>query len=212
MAQLAEFIYDEQIESAIIDVISGAEEYLVLVSPYNAYSPDLSDAVKRASEKEVRIIAVCRKDMRKKESTHLNWLKSDLGARVHLVERLHAKIYLNESAGIVTSMNLIEGSAKRSKEIGFRINDEAMLRSIKEYVLERLVRGFCIRCREEIPYNSKNPLCPKCLYDPDRLSDPNLERDYCHHCGEERANISFTKPLCRSCYRETASDKRRAAK
>ena len=222
----------DQVWNEVKKIIENATDELVLVSPYNDYSVPLTEAVAKAAE-TVRIVAVCREEQKGQESKHFQWLSS-IGADVHLVSRLHAKIYYNESKAIVTSMNLLKSSATDSKEIGFVINDTGMRGQIREYVQRDLIahsqhlapaggvakpeppaarppkaepkqapaRGWCIRCREEIPYNPERPLCSKCFRAWNK--DPDYPQNYCHrHGGKWKA--SFAKPLCRNCYRVAAS-------
>jgi len=56
------------------------------------------------------------------------------GATVYAVDKLHAKIYMNESTVIVTSMNLLESSSKNSKELAIRIDDENGKKEIRSYI------------------------------------------------------------------------------
>ena len=208
-----------QVWNEVIKVIEDAKDNLVLVSPYNDYSIPLTEALEKAAE-DVHIVAVCREEQKEKEEKHFKWLRH-LGADVHLVSRLHAKIYYNESTAIVTSMNLLKSSATDSKEIGFKINDAKMHGQIREYVHEKLIahskpiapprptstpapkakppknpaRGLCIRGGEEIPYNPERPLCLKHFRSWNNRKDPDYAEKHCHRCGKER-KTSFAKPLC----------------
>ena len=197
MAQLSEIIYDEKVLPAIIDVIDSAREYLVLVSPYNDYSINLRDALERAAKRKVRITAVCRKDREQDERSHLEWLKSNLSATVHLVERLHAKIYFNESVGIVTSMNLLQSSATSSKEIGFSIDDATALHQIEDYVLERLVAHSKPTAT---PRNTNKPKPPAARL-PKAEPKQTPARGLCIRCGKEEIPYNADAPmLCQKCH------------
>ncbi len=132
-----ELLYDENVLPAVIKLAEGARGQLVLVSPYNDFSVNLRNAVEQAARR-VSVIAVCRSDQDQKEKAHLDWL-TGLGAQVYLVERLHSKIYLNEEQAIVTSMNLLQGSAVNSKEIAFLIQDAETHAEILKYVNDRLI-------------------------------------------------------------------------
>ena len=132
-------LYDQNVLPAVMQLVDEATRQIVLVSPFNDYSTPLRESLERAAKRTgVRIVVVCRADMAEKERAHLEWL-STLGADIHLVERLHSKIYLNESAAVVTSMNLTKGSAVDSREIGFRITDAKTREEITEYVREKLI-------------------------------------------------------------------------
>ena len=70
---------------------------------------------------------------RRKRSEDIEWLQ-ELGVKVHAVENLHAKIYLNESSVLVTSMNLLESSSKNSMEICISVNDQEAQKEVRGYV------------------------------------------------------------------------------
>ena len=178
---------------------------------------------KKAAERGVRITAVCRQEQKGKEDAHFEWLR-DIRADVHLVSRLHAKIYFNESTSIVTSMNLSKSSATDSKEIGFIINDPGLRDQIREFVHRDLIAhgqhlaprrksapprrsapkaaaasdtGHCIHCGVGIALNPERPFCLKCFHSWDK--DPNSPEKHCHLCGNKR-KTSFARPLCRKCW------------
>ncbi len=231
-----ELLADEHVLPAITGLIGEAEETLILVSPYNNYSVHLRDAVVSAAEK-VKLVAICRTDQKKKEQQHIQWLEG-LGAQVHLVERLHAKIYANESQVILTSMNLLQGSAVNSKEIALRIREEGLREQVRGYIENKLIKasiasapataptkatakaptkaatkagskattkaatqGYCVRCRKSI--NLKRPLCDDCHLTWDRFKDRDYPEKFCLSCGQQRKNISYAKPQCRSCWQKS---------
>lgn len=119
-----EFFSDSEILRAIVRIIERAEQRISIVSPYNDFPlPGLvSDALELAAKRNVPIRAICRKDRAKEERGYWDWL-SNLGAEVYLVNNLHAKIYCNESYGIITSMNLLKGSVVGSKEVGIGLTE-----------------------------------------------------------------------------------------
>lgn len=219
MGDLFKIIEDSAVMQEVITIIKEAREEIVLVSPYNDYHINLKNPLKAAAG-DVHVIAICREDQKSKEDTHLKWLR-ELPADVYLVERLHAKIYCNESTALITSMNLSESSANNSREIGIRIKDAERIAEIRRYVDEGLIRhgkpfaakpkpstvrsskakpsrapmpGHCIRCGEEIPYRPSKPMCFKHYTSWKRYHNPEYPQKYCHHCGEERKTASG-KPI-----------------
>ena len=218
-----------QVWNTVIGIIQDAKDELVLVSPYNEYSVPLREALGKAAETGVPVVAVCRQEQKGKEDAHFEWLRR-IGADVHLVSRLHAKIYFNESTAIVTSMNLLKSSATDSKEIGFIITDTDMRDQIRDYVQRdliahsqhltpmrevakpkppaarpprakphTLVQGSCIRCGEASI--TYNLKKPLCFT---CFRSWDKDRDcpekHCHRCGKKR-KTSFAEPLCRTCCR-----------
>ena len=177
-SQPPELLFDEQVFPSVVEVIEKAEKGLVLVSPYNDYSVPLRHAVEMAARR-VRVVAVCRKEQQSQEKKHFDWL-TKLGAEVILVERLHSKIYANESQAILTSMNLVQGSAVNSREIALRVTSEEIRKQVIDYINERLIsasspleaspqaskrktrsartpkaasQGHCIRCGRGVAFN-----------------------------------------------------------
>ena len=136
-----ELLYDENVLPAVIKLIEQARRQIVLVSPYNDFSNTLRGAVITACKKPgLRVVVVGRKDQADKERAHFD-LIADAGAEIHLVERLHSKIYINESTAIVTSMNLSQGSAVNSREIAFRFTNPDVRQGIVSYIKQRLLEG-----------------------------------------------------------------------
>lgn len=239
-----ELLADEHVLPAIIALIDEAEKFLILVSPYNDYSVHLRDAVDRTAKRLADVVAVYRKEQGKKEQKHIDWL-SGLGARVYPVERLHAKIYANESQVILTSMNLLQSSATNSKEIALRISDQELRDQVIDYIRTRLVgtssphkeapsgsakaastaakrattrsttkaptratakaatQGYCVRCQKSISFSLNRPLCDDCYPTWAKFKDPDYSEKFCLSCGQQRKNISYAKPQCRSCWQKS---------
>lgn len=125
-----EVLTNDQITTPVLDILRHAKKHVALVSPYNKFWMHLGNEIQSAVGRGVRVDFVYRKDER---SESVEWL-GELGVRVHAVENLHAKIYLNESSVLVTSMNLLESSSKNSMEICISINDEKAQKDVRGYV------------------------------------------------------------------------------
>ena len=137
-------LIDDAVGNAVLDLIREAKEKVVLVSPYNRFwrHPSVKDAIHEAIQRDVRVTVVYRQekvnDGRNKDLA--NWLLEE-GGDVYEVEWLHAKIYLNESSLLVTSMNLLESSSKNSREVGIRIDDRREREELRDYVNKLIDRG-----------------------------------------------------------------------
>lgn len=113
-------ITDNAVPSAVLELIRSAQKHIVLVSPYNSFWGHLKDEIRLAiQQRRVRVVAFYnpREHMR---GDGMDWLHGE-GAEVYRVNYLHAKLYLNESSAILTSMNLTEGSSKSSLETGMLV-------------------------------------------------------------------------------------------
>ena len=238
---------DDDVESAVLELVRAANERLVLISPYNQYWFHLKKALEEAIiGRGVKVAVGYRtKDAsyRSKEGIEdVAWL-AKLGATVVAVANLHAKIYMNESTALVASMNLTEWSTKNSREICVRIEGRERSK-LDDYVKDLMnggtplasatpgrgshapsrasatpsrgshassrasaapsrahaTRGWCIRCKADIPFDDERPLCHKDFLSWNQYKDPNYEERYCHRCGQVK-KTTFAKPLCDPCYK-----------
>ena len=141
---------------------------------------------------------------------------------------LHAKIYVNEVRAILTSRNLYERKEGSSIEVGVRYNkvsdskmynDLLMLaREISQFEMcdtvvdntkagrKRIIprypkEGFCIRCRDCIPFNPERPYCLQCYYDwkYGEDEDERIPERFCHRCGMRKPNICKKDSQDREC-------------
>ena len=121
---------DDKITSRVLDILRDAKKHVALVSPYNKFWMHLSNEIQSTVGRGVRVDFVYREDERNEDIERLEgW-----GVEVHAVKNLHAKIYLNESSVLVTSMNLLESSSKNSMEICISIRDKNEQKDVREYV------------------------------------------------------------------------------
>ena len=137
-----EIITDDHIPPRVLDILRYAEKRVTLVSPYNEFWARLEKQIESTIRNGVRVDVIYRAG---KRNDAIEWLES-LGPRVkvYAVENLHAKIYLNESAVLITSMNLLDSSRNNSMEIGISVNDDDDARTqVREYVktLIRTAKG-----------------------------------------------------------------------
>lgn len=235
------FIGDGAIYSKIRDMISESKELLALVSPYININDDFLREIESACLRGVDVTIVFRRDMLSKYQTE-DWLKklNNAGAFIGHVDRLHSKIYFNESFGILTSMNLNKSSGENSFEAGILIDtNHALSEEIVKYMddLERHIepaepakkprrrdrwssrrkgtssnpraspdtrtKGNCIRCKSEIPFNSKRPYCAEDYVSWSKFSNDDYADQHCHGCGISHP-ATMRKPLCPKCYKAHA--------
>lgn len=110
------------ISGQVLSLIERSKEGLLLVSAYFHPWDRLSTEIKRAVVRKVNVNLLLRGgDEQAKHAERAAEFVS-IGARVHYLHRLHAKIYISESEAIVTSLNLVKSSAIESWEIGIRVD------------------------------------------------------------------------------------------
>ena len=62
-------------------------------------------------------------------------------------------------------------------------------------------KGFCIRCKADLPANPTQPYCSRCYTSWRRFGNKEYEEKHCHTCGNEHT-ASLLKPLCLACFRK----------
>lgn len=67
--------------------------------------------------------------------------------------------------------------------------------------LETPKRGFCIRCKNDLPANPAQPYCTSCYRSWDRFKNDKYEEQHCHTCGKKH-KTTLRKPLCFACYKK----------
>jgi phosphatidylserine/phosphatidylglycerophosphate/cardiolipin synthase-like enzyme len=218
---------DEQIQAGVLSIIRNARKHVILVTPYLVLWRHAKDAIELARANGVQITCLVRNQEDQISSEDTAWLL-DKKVRVLAVDRLHAKIFLNEEHIVVGSMNLTEPSINENKEIAFHIANDAIEKEIRGYVHDRLMKqgkplnpvsvaqdwepvpghqtgvqrkGACIRCHRQIGLDPGKPLCNECYEKWAEWENPDYEEKYCHVCGRQW-QTSYARPLCASCFRK----------
>ena len=223
-------LFDSDIASHLVRIIDESKERLILVFPYWSIGKwrHLSSALTRCAQRSVKIMSFLRDEPEQSNGEGAEFLRG-IGAQVYLVPGLHAKIYLNEMGGLVSSMNLTEPSTRNSFEVGIQLNAQ-QVQSVNEYIRTRLIptarplnkvvaevsvasrsrttarrqprarpTGHCVRCGTSLSFDPDRPLCDECYGVWSQWSDPDYPEKLCHHCGREE-RVSYGRPLCRTCY------------
>ena len=65
-------------------------------------------------------------------------------------------------------------------------------------VLQAPEKGFCIRCKADLPADPNRPYCNSCYAVWRRYKNEEYEENNCHTCGNEHTT-TFLEPLCPDC-------------
>lgn len=203
---------DDAVEAAILGVLRAAQDHAILVSPYNKFWSHLRDEIQIAQRRGVRVILIYRTG---EDGPDIEWLGAN-GAMVYAVDRLHAKLFMNESTVIMTSMNLLETSSKNSKEVALQVTDPAAASELRAYVRNRLIplgikvhpapaKSKAVQAWENISkaiagaVNEQTPQRPRPTGRPlkrqVREARPAHGGGFCIRCAE-RIRFDPARPLC----------------
>ena len=120
---MADFLDAPKVSAAFIEIIKSAEEQIFIVSPYISLTPHNKKYLQSIDDKKVPIDIIYRSDTNPKPED-LAFFKQLQNAQLYKCNDLHAKCYINEQFGIITSMNLYEHSQSNNWEMGVRFSRE----------------------------------------------------------------------------------------
>ena len=217
------FLESQGCAEEIHRVIENAHSKLTIITPYIDLGPRMKGSfnVARGKGVEITLITRWKKKLAAKDEKELEFF-AELGAKILFVERLHSKLFLNEKDGVLSSMNMLDGSEHHSQEIGIFSNDPNLISSYQQYA-EKLERsavpeqyapaqstaknapsqkkrqqkmGYCIRTGEEIPFNLKIPFNKKSMSSWNRFKNPEFKEKFCHFSGEKTdGKTTYSKPI-----------------
>lgn len=217
------FLENQNCAEEIHKIIENANSELIIVTPFIDLGPRMKGSfnVTRGKNVNIKLITRWKKKLAAKDEKELEFFR-DLGAEILFVERLHSKLFLNEKDAVLSSMNLLDGSAHHSQEIGIFTNDTGLIASFREYA-NRLIRsamppdyapakstaknapsqkrkqqnsGYCIRTGESIPFNIKSPFNKKSLASWNRFKNPEFKEKFCHFSGEKsNGETTYSRPI-----------------
>jgi phosphatidylserine/phosphatidylglycerophosphate/cardiolipin synthase-like enzyme len=217
-----------QIAASVRRLVDDADEFLLLVSPYFKPWPQMQGSIEAAVKRRVDVRLIVREDHVEEARARLVSCRKS-GVKVLSVMKLHAKLYVTETAAILTSMNLVDASAQESWEAGILVEQakapdvyERIRQQAEECVYTaadvappekpqrtresesktaktRSPKGFCVRCAKPIRLDDDKPLCSPCYGNWKKYGNAEYTEKHCHACGKAAATC-VAKPLCRPCY------------
>ena len=113
---MARFLTTTGVSYHLEEIIKGAEERLVIISPFLRINERIKSLFEDRDRLKIDIRVVYGKSELQPAET--NWLESMDSIRTSFCKNLHAKCYLNESQALLTSMNLYEFSQVNNHEMG----------------------------------------------------------------------------------------------
>ena len=190
------------VQQDILNLISGAQQALVLACPYFDPWRGLTAAIERAHARGVVIHLILRgADERERHAAAASALRPFLSS-LRFIERLHAKVYLSEQAAVLSSMNLLASSALDSVEFAVtvlkQLHPDGYQQALK--VCESLIAmAEQDRLRHSTGGGGGLRAAPS-VAQTQRGAPRQRSAGHCIRCGDEIAR-NLDKPLCPDCYK-----------
>ncbi|QDU55862.1 phospholipase D family protein [Aeoliella mucimassa] len=193
---MAKFLNTSAITYYVEELIKGARERLIIISPYLKFNDRVRELLEDKDRLKIDVRIVYGKNELHPDET--NWLKSLGFVRCSFCKNLHAKCYLSETGAIVTSMNMYEFSQVNNNEMGVLITrkNDPELYSDAYKEAQRLIRisDEVKLSVEKVTTGSEEP----CSDEPERESAPGVARlsttKLSKHVGMKTKDL-FTKLL-----------------
>lgn len=190
-------LHPTEIALRVRELVGAAQEILIVITPYFKPWTQMQAEIERAVKRDVDVRLIVRED---EVSKMHDALAPCFAARIKVLSRtrLHAKLYVTESAAILTSMNLLEASANDSWEAGIQVEKAGapdayrrLLRQAQDLIEASDEIASPERTRAKKAASAKAELGPPSLLPPSKGS--------CLRCGE-KIRFDPEKPLCFECY------------
>jgi phosphatidylserine/phosphatidylglycerophosphate/cardiolipin synthase-like enzyme len=136
---MAEFLDTTAISYHLERLLKTAKRRIVLISPYLKLRPRVRELIEDAARQGVQVQIVYGK---KEQCDEVERLKAITGVSVTFCKNVHAKCYLNEDFGMVTSLNLYDFSQANNQEMGIvftKLTEPDLYHSVSQEAL-RIVR------------------------------------------------------------------------
>ena len=217
---MAELCTRKRCVSEIEDIVKGAKEKIVLVSPYIKADEDIVERLKRKIE-EVEVVIIYGKD---KDQPQAKSLLEARGVTKIFVKDLHSKCYLNENKALVTSMNLYEYSQNNNEEMGVLVTrkaDEELYEDVIELVehwesigeKQSLIQGLLRSAKAAIEPETESDDTPKTRRKKAASTTRGKKvavptKGFCIRCNDDvDIDPSDLKPYCVRCFRKWRGSK-----
>ena len=167
---MAKFLNTTATNYYLEELIKNASERLVLISPYLKINDRIKELLEDKNRLKIDVRIVYGKS--ELQPAEISWLNKLPFVRTSFCKNLHAKCYMNESACIITSLNLYEFSQVNNHEMGVfisRDDDPEMYKDTHEEA-QRIIRSS-----DEVRISLEEIAKPKL---PEELDEKAEENDF----------------------------------
>lgn len=138
---MSTFLTSDDLNDAIDDIITNAKKFIHITSPYiklDDHFKERFNLIKNNPSIYLQILFGKNEDnfYRSMKSEDLDYFKTFPNVSIIYEPRLHAKSYINESDGIITSMNLYDYSAENNVEYGVAFSKSKLTEKVYQEHLD----------------------------------------------------------------------------
>lgn len=220
---MAKILNTESCWKEIKKIISDANKFIVLISPYIGSCDIVSLVNNRKNNTYLQLFTLEPQFQSYRGSVNKTLVALSLlpNVKVRLTNNdIHAKCYFNENEVLLCSLNLsnidkLEFGVLISREWDSSlfldtmklVNEICFMAGMEPESLDKLSNhrsGYCIRCRKSIDLNISFPYCSDCFSFNDSFDYCSLSytmEKYCHFCGRRHASYR-NFPMHYNCYHE----------
>ncbi|MDD1701341.1 MAG: phospholipase D-like domain-containing protein [Methanoregula sp.] len=200
---MAKFLNATGTTAAIVDLIKNSKEFLFIISPYIKMTTQNKNYLQVLSSKNIDFFLIFRSDS-KLDPEDEKFLIKNRNTQIFTCDNLHAKCYLNEQKGIISSLNFYEHSQANNWEMGvlFDKNEDSIL---YEDAFNELKFILDSSKSKSVITQSKQPIKSRFIPEKKGLMGKILDATlgpqvgYCIRCGKEM-ELNPNRPLCSHCY------------
>ncbi len=137
---MAKFLNTSATNYFLEEMIKSASERLILISPFLKLNDRIKELLEDKNRLKIDVRIVYGKSELQPEE--INWLRELNYIRTSFCKNLHAKCYINESACIITSLNLYQFSQVNNNEMGVHIerHEDSQMYSDAFEEAQRIIR------------------------------------------------------------------------
>lgn len=218
---MSEVIVNRDLKHNIEATLRNAQRYVFIISPYIDIGTGMQKALSEMSNDTI-ITVVYRKSGGSSHKSGINdasrtFLRSLPNTEFVVVENLHAKIYMNEDAAIISTMNLTQ-SSNHNFEIGVgidRFQDVEMYDDTLKYIIYMLQSDKSDLTEERFEnikprltftldiYGKEIKINGEVISKEDLKklqTDCNVKHGYCIRCKTPDIEFNPIAPYCKSCF------------
>ena len=118
---MSKFVNGASSYGEITEIINGAYSELYILTPYLKIPQQTKNYIKNVDKRGIKFTIISRAENYTEKNvneTDIQFLTELTSANIRVCENLHAKCFLNENKGLITSMNLHEHSQTHNWEMG----------------------------------------------------------------------------------------------